>query len=61
LEEDTKDKPIVVMDSLPYGGDNSETLPVSEEEMNLVARSFDAEEPCIPSPPPVVPQMCMVW
>ena len=61
LEEDIKDKPILVMESLPYGCDNHDTLPLGESEMDLVAQSFDAEEPSIPSPPPVVSQMYVVW
>ena len=46
--------PVVVMDSLPYGADTGDTLPLAPHELDSLAESFDAEEPEFPSPPPLV-------
>ena len=46
--------PVVVMDSLPYGGDTGDTLPLAPHELDSLAKDFDAKEPEFPSPPPVV-------
>lgn len=53
------DKPIVAMESLPFGGDGLETQPLCESEMNQLAASFDVEEPIIPTSPPVVSEIDM--
>lgn len=40
-----------VMESLPYGGDQAETLQLPEKEFDMIAQSFFCEEPIIPSAP----------
>ena len=54
--EATKD-PILVMDSLPFGGDTGDTLPLAPHELDSLAEQFDAKEPEFPSPPPVVSRL----
>lgn len=56
LEKDSNENPILVMDSLPYGTDASETLPLPPAEMDLLASNFEATEPIIPSAP-LAPRM----
>ena len=45
----------MVMDSLPFGGDEVDTLPLAPKELDLLATSFDEEEPDMPEAPPTVP------
>ena len=54
--EATKD-PILVMDSLPFGGDTGDTLPLAPHDLDSLAEQFDAKEPEFPSPPPVVSRL----
>ena len=55
LAASSKASPVYVQESLPFGNDGMETQPLGESELDLLAKSFDAEEPDIPEDPPVVP------
>ena len=48
------------MESLPFGNDELETQPLTSSEMKLLADSFNAEEPELPSEPPTVPKLCLI-
>lgn len=58
--ERTKDKQVVVMDSLEFGTDTSETQPIPPAEMDLLAKNFDEEEPPLLPSPPVVTRLIYV-
>ncbi|CAK9018760.1 Uncharacterized protein SCF082_LOCUS14219 [Durusdinium trenchii] len=49
LEKDSTKKPIVVLESQPFGNDSSETQPLPTAEMNLLAETFSEVDPTIPS------------
>lgn len=51
LEKDSTKKPIVVLESQPFGNDSSETQPLPTAEMNLLAETFSEVDPTIPSAP----------
>ena len=48
------------MDSLPFGGDEVDTLPLVPKELDLLATYFDEEEPEMPEATPVVPSQRLV-
>lgn len=61
LADERKAKSVVVMDSLPFGGDEADTLPLAPKELDLIAEAFDEEEPEIPDTTPIAPSQRLVY
>ena len=49
LEESSKGTPVPVFDTFPFTGDDGETQPLLESELQALASTFHLEDPEIPS------------